>query len=113
MNDNALEYKGYHGSVEYSAPDHCFYGKVLGILALVTYEGSDVGTIEREFQTSVDEYLELCEQEGVAPEKEYSGLFQVRVSPEVHRDLAIKAEASGKKLNTVAAEALEQYAKVM
>jgi len=113
MTDNALEYKGYHGSVEYSAPDHCFYGKVLGIRALVTYEGTDVDSIEHEFQESVNEYLELCEQEGVSPEKEYSGLFQIRVSPEVHRELAIMAEASGKKLNTVAAEALEQYAKTM
>jgi len=110
MSDNALEYKGYRGNVEYSAHDHCFYGKVLGIRALVTYEGSDVDTIEREFQASVDEYLDLCEQEGIIPEKEYSGLFQVRVSPEIHRELAIKAEASGKKLNTVAAEALELYA---
>ena len=111
MSDTALEYKGYHGSVEYSAPDRCFFGKVLGIRALVTYEGLDVDTIESEFQTSVDEYLSLCEKEGISPEKEYSGIFQVRVSPEVHRELAIKAESSGKKLNTIAAEALEQYAK--
>ena len=113
MSDNAMEYKGYHGSVEYSASDHCFYGKVLGIRALVTYEGSDAATIEQEFTASVDEYLALCELEGITPEKEYSGLFQVRVSPEVHRKLAIKAEASGKKLNTVASEALEQYAQAI
>jgi len=110
MSDNTLEYKGYHGNVEYSASDHCFYGKVLGIRALVTYEGSDIDSIEQEFQTSVNEYLDLCAQEGATPEKEYSGLFQVRVSPEVHRELVIKAEASGKKLNTVVAEALEHYA---
>ena len=113
MSDNALNYKGYTGSVEYSAPDRCFFGKVLGIRALITYEGTDVDTLEREFESSVEEYLNLCEQEGIEPERDYSGLFQVRVSPEVHRALAIKAAASGKKLNTVAAEALECYAKVM
>ena len=110
MKENSLEYKGYRGSVEYSAPDRCFFGKVLGIRALVTYEGSCVDSIEQEFRESVDEYLDLCEQQGTTPEKEYSGLFQVRVSPETHRELAIKAEASGKKLNTVIAEALDQYA---
>ena len=113
MSDNVLEYKGYHGSVEYSAPDRCFYGKVIGTRALVIYEGTDVDTIEREFQASVDEYLALCEREGLSPEREYSGLFQVRVSPEVHRELAIKAETSGKKLNTVVAEALERFAEAM
>lgn len=109
MKDNVLEYKGYHGSVEFSAADHCFFGKVLGIRALVSYEGTDAASIEKEFKTSVDEYLDLCELEGITPEREYSGLFQIRVSPETHRELAIKAEASGKKLNTVVAEALERY----
>jgi len=109
MSENLLEYKGYCGSVEYSAPDRCFYGKVLGIRALVSYEGMDVDSIESAFQESVDEYLGLCEREGISPEKTYSGLFQVRVSPETHRGLAAKAEASGKKLNTIVAEALESY----
>ena len=109
MSENLLEYKGYCGSVEYSAPDRCFYGKVLGIRALITYEGTDVDTIEKEFQASVDEYLELCEHEGIVPEKVYSGTFQVRVSPETHKELAARAEASGKKLNTIVAEALESY----
>ena len=109
MKDNVLEYRGYYGSIEYSASDHCFFGKMLGIRALVTYEGTDVDSIRREFQTSVDEYLALCEHEGISPEKTYSGLFQVRVSPEIHKELAAKAEASGKKLNTVVAEALERY----
>ena len=109
MSNSALTYKGYRGSVEFSAADRCFFGKVLGIRALITYEGTDADSIEREFQASVDEYLELCAEEGIAPEKEYSGLFQVRVSPETHRELAIKAETNGKKLNTIVAEALERY----
>jgi len=109
MSDSVLEYKGYFGSVEYSAPDRCFYGKMLGVRALVTYEGRDVDSIEKEFMASVDDYLALCEQEGIVPEKTYSGLFQVRVSPETHKGLAAIAEKSGKKLNTVVAEALESY----
>ena len=107
MNDNVLEYRGYHGNVEYSVSDRCFFGKVLGIRALVTYEGTDADSIEREFRASVDDYLDLCEQKGITPEKEYSGVFQIRISPETHRELAIKSEASGKKLNTVVAEILD------
>ena len=113
MSDNTLEYAGYRGSVEYSASDHCFYGKVLGIRALVTYEGADANSIEHEFRVSVDEYLALCEQEGIAPEREYSGVFQVRVSPKTHRELVQTAEASGRKLNTVVAEALERYIAIL
>ena len=106
---NTLDYKGYHGSVEYSAEDKVLHGRVLGIRSMITYEGSDAESIEQDFRESVDAYLEMCERRGLAPEKEYSGLFQVRVSPETHRSLAVKAEASGKKLNTIVVEALEKY----
>ena len=60
MSYNNLEYKGYHGNVEYSTEDCCFFGKVSGITALVTYEGADMESIEKEFRTSVDEYLNMC-----------------------------------------------------
>ena len=109
MSENTLSYKGYRGSVEYSAPDRCFFGKILGIRSCILYEGKDLDSIEEGFRESVDEYLDYCERSGIAPEREYAGTFQVRVSPETHRYLAMEAEASGKKLNTVVAEALEKY----
>ena len=38
---NRLEYKGYYGSIEYSAEDSCLYGKVLGMPKdLISYEGN-------------------------------------------------------------------------
>jgi predicted HicB family RNase H-like nuclease len=106
---NTLKYKGYHGSVEYSAEDRCLHGKILGVRSCIIYEGKDVDSIERDFRESVDEYLNYCKQKGIMPEKEYTGSFQVRIPSEVHKELATKAEASGKKMNTVVAEALESY----
>ena len=35
---NVMNYKGYTGSVEFSEEDHIFYGKVLGIRSLISYE---------------------------------------------------------------------------
>ena len=52
--DNILEYKGYHGIVNYSAPDKCLHGKILGIQSLVTFEGESTESIETAFQESVD-----------------------------------------------------------
>jgi len=109
MDENLLAYKGYHGSAEYSAQDKCFHGKVLGIRSLVTYEADNVDGLERAFAESVDEYLDLCKRHGITPEKSFSGTFQVRVSPEIHQKLAACADSTKKKLNTVVAEALEEY----
>ena len=107
--DNVLEYKNYCGSVEYSAADRIFHGKIIGILSLVSYEGKDIDSLEKDFREAVDDYLDLCERHGFPPEKVYSGQFQVRVSPETHRSLALRAQSSGRKLNAVVVEALDCY----
>ena len=38
---NTMEYKGYVGSVEFSEEDGVFFGKVMGIRALISYEGTN------------------------------------------------------------------------
>jgi predicted HicB family RNase H-like nuclease len=113
MINNALEYKGYHGSVEYSAPDHCFHGRILGIRSFILYEGVDADSIEQDFHEAVDDYLDLCKSKGLEPEKEYSGTFQVRIAPDTHRELMLQAEARGKKMNAVVSEALDRYVKTI
>ena len=36
--NNTIQYKGYVGSVEFSEEDSIFYGKVLGIRSLISYD---------------------------------------------------------------------------
>ena len=43
------------------------------------------------------------------PEQPYKGSFNVRISPELHRTLAIYAMENGKSLNAAVEEALEKY----
>jgi len=62
-----LEHKGYNGSVLYSAEDRILHGRVVGIRDAITYEGSDVNTLERNFKKAVDEYLRFCKEEGKTP----------------------------------------------
>ena len=63
-----LEYKGYFGSVAYSAEDGVLHGRLKFIRDLVTYEGRDAKGIKAAFQEAVDDYLELCEAEGLRQE---------------------------------------------
>jgi len=44
-----LQYKGYEGSVLYSAEDKILHGKIVGIRDFVIYEGDDVATLEKNF----------------------------------------------------------------
>ena len=67
--NNVMEYKGYVGSMEFSEKDKVFYGKVLGIRSLISYEGTTTDELVAAFHASVDDYLESCREEGTAPLK--------------------------------------------
>ena len=56
--NNTMEYKGYVGSVEFSEEDALFFGKVLGVRALISYEGENARDLVEDFHKAVDEYLE-------------------------------------------------------
>lgn len=104
--NNTMEYKGYVGSVEFSEEDGLFYGKVMGIRALISYEGTTAHELVDDFHGAVEEYLALCEAEGKEPEKAYKGSFNVRISPELHKQAAIFATTHGISLNSFVENAL-------
>ena len=107
--DNVLEYKGYLGSVNYSAADEVFYGKLEAVNALVTFEASDAKQLKQEFEASVDDYLALCAEEGLVPEKTFKGVFNVRIGQELHRAAAQVSLANGMKLNDFVTKAIRHY----
>ena len=102
-----LSYKNYNGTVEYSKEDSCLFGKVLGIKSLLSYEGISIQELEQDFQNVIDEYLKECRELGTKPEQPYKGTFNVRISPELHRNIAVYAMEHGKSLNAAVEEAIE------
>lgn len=55
--DNTILYKGYIGSVEFSEEDGIFYGKVMGVRSLISYEGENEEELLNDFHAAVDDYL--------------------------------------------------------
>ena len=106
--NNTMEYKGYIGSVEFSEEDALFYGKVLGIRALISYEGTNAAELVADFHGAVDDYLELCVQSGTEPEKAYKGSFNVRISPELHKQAVIAAMSHNMSLNSFVETSIQQ-----
>ena len=106
---NTMEYRGYTGSVEFSAEDKVFFGKVLGIRTLLSYEGTNADELLREFHGAVDEYLSYCEDNGVEPERAYKGSFNVRVSADLHKQAAVYAIENNISLNGLVEKAMEQF----
>lgn len=106
---NTMEYKGYIGSVEFSEEDGIFFGKVLGIRPLISYEGTNAQELVNDFHQGVDEYLNMCEKEGIEAERAYKGSFNIRISPELHKQAAVCAIAQQITLNKLVENALQRY----
>lgn len=104
-----LEYKGYQGTIEFSQADNILFGKVIGVNSLISYEGDSVQSLKEDFEGAVDDYLELCSEKGVEPEKAYKGSFNVRVSPELHKTLVLYSISQGQTLNSTVEEAIKRY----
>lgn len=106
---DVLKYKGYFTKVRFSAEDNVLYGKIEGISSLVMFEAEKASDVERAFREAVDDYLAFCEDNGIEPEKEYRGQFNVRVSPELHKQAAAEAAAEDITLNKLVENALKLY----
>lgn len=108
---NTLEYKGFIGSVNFSEEDDVFFGKIEGINALVTFEGQSVPELKEAFKEAVSDYLELCKVKGIKAIKTYTGILNVRLTPEIHRKAAMIATKSGTTLNGFIKKAVEKELK--
>lgn len=73
--DNTMEYKGYIAAVAYDDATQALYGKVVnahpGFSAVL--EGTDVRQLRKEFEIAIDNYLNGCKEENIAPTKPFYG----------------------------------------
>lgn len=107
--NNLLEYKGYYGTVEYSSDDNILFGKVIGISGLLSYEGGSIEELKADFEAAINEYLESCKEQNIEPQKVYRGSFNVRISPSLHKSLALYAAAHNQTLNSTVENAIRAY----
>jgi len=102
-----MEYKGYLGTVEYDPEIKIFHGDIINTRDVITFQGKTADEIEKAFRDSIDDYIAWCKEDGVEPEKPYSGRFNVRLSPELHRQIAILAKKRHISLNSFVEKAIK------
>ena len=54
----SMEYKGYKADIHFSDEDGVFYGKLIEISDLVSFEGRDVLSVEKAFKDAVNDYIQ-------------------------------------------------------
>jgi predicted HicB family RNase H-like nuclease len=101
------KYKGYTATVDIDIDSGVLHGRVIGLKDVVTFESKNVKGLQKAFHDSVDDYLEFCEEDGVTPEKPYSGKIILRMPENLHRKLDIISSAEGKSINKIVISMLE------
>ena len=95
-----LKYKDYIGDhIEYDSEGKIFTGEVLGLRTVLTFQGRTTEEVEQSFKEAIDLYLSMCREDEVSPERPYSGKFNVRIPPELHREIALQATAQKVSIN--------------
>ncbi|MGF1481346.1 MAG: type II toxin-antitoxin system HicB family antitoxin [Cyanophyceae cyanobacterium] len=102
-----MKYKDYEARIEYDDEDSLFVGRVLNTRDVIAFDGTSVEELEQSFHNAVDEYVKDCQRMGKKPEKPYSGRFNLRIAPTLHRQAAAQAEKEGISLNALVERALQ------
>jgi predicted HicB family RNase H-like nuclease len=103
-----MTYKGYKADIKFDSDANTFYGEILNSAAVIHFRGSSVEELEISFKEGIDEYLTVCEEEGITPERPFSGEFRVRISPDLHKKIFFQAKKEKLSINKFAIKAFEE-----
>ncbi|WLF83549.1 type II toxin-antitoxin system HicB family antitoxin [Moraxella sp. ZY210820] len=101
-----MTYKGYVGTFTLDEDDEMFYGKLIGINQLVTFEANNAHDLRLAFFDAVDDYLTFCQEQNIEPDKPFKGSFNVRIGDDLHRRAVIASQ--GSSLNAFVTEAISE-----
>lgn len=104
-----MHYKGYEGTAELDMDLGMCRGEILFINDAITYMGATPADLRRNFEQVVDEYIETCAELGREPQKPLKGVFNVRVRPEIHKALTLRAKQENTSLNDIISQACTAF----
>ena len=103
---NIMEINNYRALIQYDPEIEMFRGEFMGLNGSADFYASDIEGLKKEGAISLKVFLQMCIEDGVEPKKNYSGKFNIRISPKLHEDIASVAISEGKSINQWVVETL-------
>lgn len=105
---NLMDFDGYKAVISYDPEIEMFRGEFVGLNGGADFYANNVRELYKEGRQSLQEFLCACEEEGIEPRKPYSGKLNLRIDPELHEAVALKAAANNQSLNQLINESIRQ-----
>jgi len=114
MKTRKIRASDYIKVVEWDEEDGCFVGSAPPLIGACCH-GKREDNVLRQLKKIVEEWIEVYEKEGRVPPdpsagKDYSGKFILRMEPQLHRILTIRALQDGDSLNNYVVKKLKDVA---
>jgi predicted HicB family RNase H-like nuclease len=100
---------GHKASVSFDPEMGMLRGEFLGLSGAPIY-AEHVERLYAEGATSLKVFLDMCQEKGIKPFREFSGRLNVRLDPATHEAAVLAAATENKSLNEWVAEAIEMAA---
>ena len=89
-----MQYRGYRSTLEYDAEDGVFYGEVVCVRDVISFQSDTREGLEREFRISIDDYLAFCAENGRRPDTQLASASGGAAQSARERRGAVTADAS-------------------
>jgi predicted HicB family RNase H-like nuclease len=105
---NLMKIEGRRVIIQYDPEIEMFRGEFIDLNGSADFYAKDIDGLYKEGAISLKVFLEACEARGIKPEKEYSGEFNILITPELHAEVVTVAAVEGKSLNQWVFDALDR-----
>ena len=76
-----MEIDGYQAIIQFDPDIEMFRGEFVGLSGGADFYARDIAGLRREGSVSLKVFLEMCQEDGVEPRRQFSGKFNVRIPP--------------------------------
>ncbi len=105
---NTMMINGQKAIISYDKDIDMFRGEFVNLNGGADFYAKDIESLRKEGEASLQVFLDMCEEDGAEPYRNWSGRFNVRIDPKLHANIAAAAKSRGESLNMFVVEALEQ-----
>lgn len=108
---NVIDINGYKAVLSYDPDIGMIRGEFSGRAGGADIYASSVDGLREEGAKSLQVFLDMCQETGLAPQRGFSGRFNLRLAPHTDEVAVMAAASQSKSLNEWVAEAIEEAAR--